>query len=64
MAGTKEQGSFREIVSPFLKSKIEVLKKSYGIDSKEYFAVASQYLKSKKKIIQVILKELVIKSLM
>ena len=48
MAGTKEQGSFREIVSPFLKSKIEVLKKSYGIDSKEYFAVASQYLKSKK----------------
>ena len=48
MAGTKEQGSFREIVSPFLKSKIEDLKKSYGIDSKEYFAVASQYLKSKK----------------
>ena len=34
MAGTKEQGSFREIVSPFLKSKIEDLKKSYGIDSK------------------------------
>ena len=28
MAGTKEQGSFREIVSPFLKSKIEVLKKA------------------------------------
>ena len=30
MAGTKEQGSFKEIVSPFLKSKIEDLKNNYG----------------------------------
>ena len=47
MAGTKEKGSFKEIISPFLKSKIHDLKKDYGVDSKEYFAVASQYLQSK-----------------
>ena len=46
MAGTKEQGSFREIVSPFLKSKLK-LKKAMVLIVK-YFAVASQYLKSKK----------------
>jgi lysine 2,3-aminomutase len=48
MAGTKEQGSFKEIVSPFLRSKIEDLKNNYGTNSKEYFAIASQYLKSDK----------------
>ena len=46
MAGTKKIGDFNELISPFLKSKIENLKKNYGENSEEYNAIAKQYLKS------------------
>jgi lysine 2,3-aminomutase len=46
MAGTKNFGDFKEIISPFLRNKINSLKSIYGESSKEYNSIASQYFKS------------------
>ena len=46
MAGTKNFGDFKEIISPFLRNKISLLKSIYGERSKEYNSIASQYFKS------------------
>lgn len=45
MAGAKN-GNFRQIISPFLKSKIAELEQKFGADSKEAFAIKWQYVKS------------------
>ena len=44
MAGTKTKDQFKELISPFLKAKMDEIKKSYGEASKEYFAIAKQYI--------------------
>jgi len=46
MAGTKIKDQFRELISPFLKFKMEVIKREFGADSKEYFSIANQYIKN------------------
>lgn len=45
MAGQRK-GVFRELVSPFLKGKLDELENIYGVDSKEYQGIARQYLRS------------------
>src|SRR5262245_48809213 len=45
MAGAKS-GDFIELVSPFLKEKLAEIEASYGRNSAEWRAIASQYLKS------------------
>ena len=44
MAGTKIKDQFKELISPFLKAKMDEIKKSYGEASREYFAIAKQYI--------------------
>ncbi len=44
MAGTKIKDQFKELISPFLKSKMEEAKKNYGESSSEYLAIARQYI--------------------
>jgi lysine 2,3-aminomutase len=44
MAGSKIKDEFKELVSPFLKHKMEELKKTYGEESREYQAVSRQYI--------------------
>ena len=41
MAGTKIKDQFRELISPFLKFKMEEIKREFGADSKEYFSIAN-----------------------
>ena len=43
MAGTKT-GTLRELVSPFLREKIQLIEDQHGKDSKEYKSIAKQYL--------------------
>ncbi|WP_135081463.1 radical SAM protein [Terasakiella sp. SH-1] len=45
MAGAKG-GEFKELLSPFLKEKLERAKWDFGEDSKEVFAITHQYLRS------------------
>jgi lysine 2,3-aminomutase len=45
MAGQRK-GIFREQISPFLKGKLNELENIYGLDSKEYQAIARQYVRS------------------
>ena len=44
MAGTKIKDQFRELISPFLKFKMEELKNKFGEDSAEYLAISKQYI--------------------
>ena len=44
MAGTKIKDTFKELISPFLKAKMEEAKKRFGENSPEYFAIARQYI--------------------
>ncbi len=44
MAGTKIKDTFKELISPFLKAKMEEAKKVFGENSPEYFAIARQYI--------------------
>ena len=44
MAGSKIKDEFKELGSPFLKHKMEELKKTYGEESREYQAVSRQYI--------------------
>ena len=44
MAGTKIKDQFRELISPFLKFKMEELKNKFGEDSAEYLAISKQYV--------------------
>lgn len=44
MAGTKTKDQFKELISPFLKSKMEELRKSHGEESREFMAIAKQYI--------------------
>lgn len=46
MAGTKKKDEFKELISPFLKIKIEELKKKYGEKNQSYLALLSMYLKN------------------
>ena len=43
MAGSVE-GNFKELISPFLKEKLSLLQNKYGEESREYQALAKQYL--------------------
>lgn len=43
-------GFYPEKITPFLKEKMSLIKKSYGEDSKEYKALSIQYLKSEKEL--------------
>ena len=46
MAGTKIKDQFRELISPFLKFKMEELRNNFGEKSKEYLAIARQYIEN------------------
>ena len=46
MAGTKIKDEFRELISPFLKFKMEELKKNFCENSKEYLAISKQYIEN------------------
>ena len=46
MAGTKIKDEFKELVSPFLKSKFIEAKNRYGEASKEFQALKKQYIKN------------------
>ena len=50
MAGSVE-GHFKELISPFLKEKLSYLSNRYGEDSREFQALAKQYLASSKESI-------------
>lgn len=45
MAGAKA-GVFKELITPFLRGKLEELRTQFGPDSAEYHAIARQYVKS------------------
>jgi lysine 2,3-aminomutase len=45
MAGAKA-GVFKELITPFLRRKMDELRAGYGEDSPEYNAIARQYVKS------------------
>src|SRR5690348_15443057 len=45
MAGARG-GSFKELISPFLKAKIAEAERRFGINSREYRALTSQYFAS------------------
>ena len=47
MAGQKH-GVFRELISSFIKNKLAELEYTFGCDSKEYQAIARQYVKSER----------------
>ena len=44
MAGTKIKDEFKELISPFLRFKLKDLKDRYGENSREYAAIAKQYI--------------------
>ena len=44
MAGTKIKDEFKELISPFLRFKLKDLKDRYGENSREYVAIAKQYI--------------------
>ena len=44
MAGTKIKDEFKQLISPFLKVKMEELQSKYGEDSPEYLAISKQYV--------------------
>ena len=44
MAGQR-RGDFKELIPKFLEEKIVEIEENYGLDSKEYYAIASQYIK-------------------
>jgi len=44
MAGTKKKDEFKELISPFLKSKMVKAEKDLGKNSSEYIALKSQYV--------------------
>ena len=46
MAGTKKTGEFRELISPFLKQKMDEIKGKFGEESTEYSSLSKQYLTS------------------
>ncbi|MDP4267292.1 MAG: hypothetical protein Q8880_07650 [Bacteroidota bacterium] len=46
MAGISKGGIFQEKISPFLKNKMELLRKEYGEDSEEFNALYLQYKKT------------------
>jgi len=46
MAGTKIKDQFKELISPFLKGKMNDALKKYGESSKEYFSLKSMYVNS------------------
>lgn len=46
MAGTKIKDEFKELVSPFLKSKFNSIEKEFGKLSEEYIALEKQYIKN------------------
>jgi len=45
VAGQKH-GNFRELISPFLQSKLDEARASYGVGSRAYQALARQYVRS------------------
>ena len=44
MAGTKIKDEFRELISPFLKSKMIKAERELGKDSSDYIALEKQYI--------------------
>ena len=46
MAGTKTKDEFKELVSPFLKTKFLEIEKKFGKSSREYQALEKQYIKN------------------
>ena len=46
MAGTKVKDQFKELISPFLRFKMEEAKNNFGEKSKEYLAIAKQYIEN------------------
>ena len=44
MAGTKEKDKFKELISPFLKSKMSKAEKELGKNSSDYIALEKQYV--------------------
>ena len=46
MAGTKIKDEFKQLISPFLNTKMEELKSKYGENSAEYRAISKQYISS------------------
>ena len=44
MAGTKIKDEFKELISPFLRFKLKDLKDRFGENSREYIAIAKQYI--------------------
>ena len=44
MAGTKEKDKFKELISPFLKSKMNKAEKELGKNSSDYIALEKQYV--------------------
>jgi lysine 2,3-aminomutase len=46
MAGTKIKDSFKELISPFLKTKIEQIRQSKTEKSSDYLALTRQYIKN------------------
>ena len=45
MAGTKIKDEFKELISPFLRFKLKDLKDRFGENSREYIAIAKQYIR-------------------
>ena len=43
-------GEFKELISPFLKKKLSDLEKEYGRGSKQFQAIARQYVMSEKEM--------------
>jgi lysine 2,3-aminomutase len=52
MAGKSSNGLFQEKISPFLRSKMELLKDKYGEDSEHYQALYLQYVKQEIEAVQ------------
>jgi len=46
MAGTKKTDDFKELISPFLKSKISQILDTKGENSEDFFALSNQYYKN------------------
>lgn len=52
MAGTRDPNQFLELVSPFLREKLEFLKNEFGANSSEYLGIARQYIKNEQEEIR------------
>ena len=50
MAGQRS-GVFKELISPFLKKKLEELRNNFGEHSPEYDSIARQYVKSESELL-------------